>query len=209
MSRTATKKIPEIVIVDDLEKCEKDVMEALLALPDRSTCRIVINSGGGSVYAGMGISTLIDMKKLKATAVVLADCSSSAVIVFATCQERLVAPHASFLFHPMQWSSDERSRLPGAMGWAKEFKRIDESCAEWIIEHLGVSRTTLLRWVKNEMYITADQLVEMGVASYIPELAPSPVVVTRGGRKGRAGRGSNGKRGARVVPAARRIRSRS
>lgn len=205
MARRIEKKTPDIVIVDDLEKCEKDVLEALAQMPDHSACRFIINSGGGSVYAGMGISTLIEMKHLRATAVVLADCSSSALLIFATCPERLVAPHASFLFHPMQWSSEERSRLPGALGWAKEFKRIESECAEWLLGHLDLPRTTLMRWVQRETYVTATELVEMGLASYIPELVPPAGIVTRAGsQRVRKGRVTAGKRRARVVPAARR-----
>jgi ATP-dependent protease ClpP protease subunit len=203
MSRHNEKKIPQIVIVDDLEKCEKDVLEALAQMPDRSACRFIINSGGGSVYAGLGMSTLIEMKHLKATAVVLADCSSSALLVFATCQERLVAPHASFLFHPMQWSSEERSRLSGALGWAKEFERIEDACADWLRTRLGITQSVLARWVKKETYVTAHQLVELGLASYIPEIGSSLNVVTRPGRRGKD-RAAGGKRHARVVPAARR-----
>lgn len=204
MARRTDKKSTDIVIVDDLEKCEKDVLDALVQIPDGSACRFIINSGGGSVYSGLGISTLIEMKRLKATAVVLADCSSSSVLIFSTCQERLVAPHASFLFHPMQWSSEERSRLHGALGWAKEFKRIEESCADWICSHLGITSTLLLRWVKRETYVTAKQLVDLGLASYIPDMELAPGVTARRSRKSGKGRLTTGKRRARVVPAAAR-----
>ncbi len=207
--RTSRKRIPEIAMIDDLEKCEKDVLEALLHLPDKSRCRIIINSGGGSVYAGLGIATLIGMKRLDATAVVLADCSSSALLVFAACRHRLVAPHASFLFHPMQWSSEERSRLPGAMGWAHEFRRIEDACAHWVCAHLGITRAQYQQWVKRETYITAEQMVERGVASYIPEVEGAGRSPARASKRPGKLRALPGRRSARVLPAARRKRSHS
>ncbi len=200
------KKIPEIAIVDDLEKCEKEVLEALLHLPNGSPCRLVINSGGGSVYAGLGMATVIEMKHLKATAVVLADCSSSALMPFASCRERLVAPHASFLFHPMQWSSEERSRLPGAIGWAREFKRIEEECGAWLLSRLGIPKNVLSRWIRRETYVTAGELVELGVASYIPELESGVQPIVAPARK-RKSRETGRKPRTRLVPAARKKRS--
>lgn len=208
MSCRGKSRIPEIALVDDLEKCEKEVIEALLAIPDGGACRIVINSGGGSVYAGLGIATLIQSKRLEATAVVLADCSSSAVLVFAACPIRQVAPHASLLFHPMQWSSEERSRLSGATGWAREFKRIDEVCADWICARLGLKPALYKKWVHREIYVTARQLVEMGIAEYIPGLsAPETREPARPRRRDKS-RIAPGERRARILPAARRGRAR-
>lgn len=208
MSVRTKSRMPEIALVDDLEKCEKEVLDALLAIPDGGACRIVINSGGGSVYAGLGIATLIRLKRLEATAVVLADCSSSAVLVFAACPIRQVAPHASLLFHPMQWSSEERSRLSGATGWAREFKRIDEVCSDWICSNLGLSQALYKRWVSRELYVTAKQLVEMGVATYIPGLPAPEVQEDRPTRRRRKAHESPRERRARILPAARRGRTR-
>ena len=168
MSRNGNAAKAGISIVDDVEKNEKEVLETLLKLPDGASCRIYINSGGGSVYSGLGIATLIEMKRLRATAIVLADCSSSALLIFASCSERLVAPHASFLFHPMQWASDERSRLTGATGWAREFKRIDVVCSDWLCSRLKISKKVYQSWVKQEIYVTAKEMAELGIASYAP-----------------------------------------
>jgi ATP-dependent protease ClpP protease subunit len=208
MSARTKSRIPEIAIVDDLEKCEKEVLEALLAIPDGGACRIVINSGGGSVYAGLGIATLIRLKRLEATAVVLADCSSSAVLVFAACPIRQVAPHASLLFHPMQWSSEERSRLSGATGWAREFKRIDEVCAEWICSNLELSPLVYKKWVNREIYVTAGQLVGMGLATYIPGIPAPDSEENQPSRRRRKSQETPRVRRARILPAARRGRTR-
>ena len=68
MARKTIQPPPEIPIVDDLEKCEKEVIDALLNIPHGGSCRLLINSGGGSVYAGLGIATTLEMRQIKATA---------------------------------------------------------------------------------------------------------------------------------------------
>ncbi len=207
MTAKNRKEVREIVLLDEIEKCEKDIMEALTQIPAGGRVRMLINSGGGSVYAGLGIATAIEMKKIHATGVVLADCSSSALLVFASCAERYVAPHASFLFHPMQWSSEERSRLPGALGWAREFRRIETACSRWICSRLNLSEALYKSWVRREVYVTAAELIELGVARYIPELEmEARVEPARAARRAKAPAISPAHRRARVIPAAARRR---
>ena len=153
-----------ITLLDDVEKCEKEVVESLLAIPDGRPVRIVINSGGGSVYASLGMSTVLKMKRLQGEAIVLADCSSSALLVFATCRTRRIAPHASFLFHPMRWTSEEHSRLPAAKSWSTEFTRVSDVCERWLVEHMAVPRRTLRQWMTQERYVEAQELIDLGVA---------------------------------------------
>ncbi len=155
---------PIITLVDDVEKCEKEILDSLFALADKRSCKIVINSGGGSVYASLGIATVIKMKQLAAEAVVLADCSSAAITVFAACQVRRVAPHASFLFHPMKWASEDQSRLTGARSWAVEFSRVNQVYEDFLVENLPIKRRLLRSWMKEEKYVQAAELFELGVA---------------------------------------------
>ncbi len=162
MARAQT--IPQFTVLDEVEKCEKELIEELMRLPDGSHARLIINSCGGSVYAGLGISTLIKYKRLKCEGVVLADCSSSALMIFAACETRIVAPHTSVLFHPMKWSSEDSARLSGAEAWAKEFKRVSRTMEDWLAEYLPLKKSTLRRWIKDEKYVTADELVKYGIA---------------------------------------------
>ncbi|MDX2177835.1 MAG: ATP-dependent Clp protease proteolytic subunit [Candidatus Sumerlaeia bacterium] len=164
-----------VLLLEDVEKCEKEVIEALMGFPVGGEATIVINSGGGSVYAGLAIGTVVRHRRMHCHAQVLADCSSSALLVFAACQTREVSPHASFLFHPMQWSSDDRSRVNGARSWSEEFLRVSKVCEDWLSELLPISRSVLRRWVQQEKYVVAQELIDLGIAT---EMAlPAPRVV--------------------------------
>jgi ATP-dependent protease ClpP protease subunit len=186
MSRSVEPKT--ITLLDEMEKCEKEVIEALMALPDKKPVRFLINSGGGSVYASLAICTVLKMKQLQAEAVVLADCSSSALMLFATCQTRRVAPHASMLFHPMRWASESESRLPGAKSWATEFTRVSSVYEDWLVTHLGIQRRLLKTWIREEKYVLAHELVDLGFANMIEYPAGNIIEIPVGGRRKTAAR---------------------
>lgn len=191
---------PHIVtLLDDVEKCEKEVVESLMAIPDGRSVRIMINSGGGSVYASLGMATVLKMKRLQSEAIVLADCSSSALLVFATCRTRRVAPHASFLFHPMRWTSEEHARLPAARSWSTEFTRVSEVCEKWLVEHLPIPRRTLRQWMTQERYVEAQELIDLGLAEPL-DLSEEGVIDIAARSRGKARRTStiSAKAAARV-----------
>lgn len=163
--RTAPK---HLTLLDDVEKCERELVEALLAMPEGTEVRLAINSGGGNVYSALAIATAIEVRKLQVEATVLADCSSSALMIFASCGKRYSAPHASFLFHPMRWSSEEQSRLPAARSWSEEFTRLTRVCEDWLVARLPIQRRTLRQWTRDERYIPASELFELGIAEPMP-----------------------------------------
>ena len=46
--------------------------------------------------------TLLRYRQLEATAIVLGECSSAALMVFAACRRRFVTPYSTLLFHRMR-----------------------------------------------------------------------------------------------------------
>lgn len=174
------------------------MLDSLLTLRDGAKVRLVINSGGGSVIAGLGIATLIEWKRLQATAVVLADCSSSALLIFASCRERIVAPHASFLFHPMRWAPDERAGVWAATEWAREFRRIEGMTTKWISDRLGIPLAKMKAWERRETFVSGTELVEAGVAKFLALDGPAtrgsaPKRKPRAAAKGKRGKPATGK----------------
>lgn len=173
-----------------MEKCEKEVVEGILALPPRKAVQIVINSGGGSVYASLAIRTAMAMRNVQAEAVVLADCSSAALLVLAACQRRLVASHASFLFHPMRWSSEEQARLTAAKSWAGEFERLSSIFEDTLVEEFPIDRRTVRGWIRQEKYVTAEELIERGIADPLDPVTGRVIPIVRHRRKKAAARPS-------------------
>jgi len=96
-------------------------------------------------------------------------------MIFAACRTRKVAPHASFLFHPMRWTSEEQARLSGAKSWSTEFNRVNAVCEHFIVENLGIPLKTLRLWTREERYIQAQEMFDLGLAEPL-DLAPEGVI---------------------------------
>ena len=95
----ARKEVAEIPVIGDVDDWEGDVVKGLLELPPRSECVFYIDSMGGSVYGALAVMTLLRHRQLEATAIVLGECSSATLLLFAACQRRFVTAYSILLFH--------------------------------------------------------------------------------------------------------------
>src|SRR5579872_1667184 len=85
--REAPPPLWEIAIAGDLTEKQNDLLDKLLELPLRSRGTIYFDSCGGSAYVGISLATLIRLRGLRVTGVVLGECSSAALVPFAACHE--------------------------------------------------------------------------------------------------------------------------
>ena len=107
-----TKKPLEFVLVGDVDDWERDVIREILDAKPRRDCVFYIDSMGGSVYGALAVTTLMRRRDLQCTGVVLGECSSASLLIFAACQKRLVTRYSTLLFHRMRWQSDKRVEAP-------------------------------------------------------------------------------------------------
>jgi ATP-dependent Clp protease protease subunit len=85
----ARRKTPEIALIGEMnDEVIAPIIRELLEIKPGGEVTIYIDSGGGSVYSALAIATFIRMRKLKVTGIVLAECSSAAILVFAACERR-------------------------------------------------------------------------------------------------------------------------
>src|SRR5262245_44224453 len=124
-SGRARKSAAEIPVIGDVDDWEADVVKALLELPPRSTCIFYIDSAGGSVFGALAVITLLRHRHIQATAVVIGECSSAALLLFAACRQRLVTPYSTLLFHRMRWQSEKRVGADEAFRWAQHFEGLE------------------------------------------------------------------------------------
>src|SRR5262245_38674416 len=102
----------EIAVVGEGDDWEADVVKALLELPPGCACVCYSDSAGGSVFGALAVLTLLRHRRIEPTAVVLGECSSAALLLFAGCPRRVVTPYSTLLFHRMQWQSEKRVSAP-------------------------------------------------------------------------------------------------
>ena len=157
----------DIAVVGELDDCEADVVSKLLELDDGDECTLFIDSGGGRVYAALAIMSLVQIKNLRATAVVLGACSSAALMVLAACRQRFAFPYSVFQFHPVRWESGENIEKVEASEWAKHFAWLEKECDELLARHLGVDLPQIQTWCRSSRYVTGRELADAGVVQLI------------------------------------------
>jgi ATP-dependent protease ClpP protease subunit len=154
----------EIALCGELTDKEADHVNHLVEVPRGSRGVIYFDTGGGSVYAGLALATIIKLRGLKAIGVVAGECSSAALLPFAACTERYVTPHSTLLFHPMRWQSEEDVRFEEAAEWARHFKIMEEDIDRLLIRMFNLPETTLAEWTRPGRFLMGKEIINAGLA---------------------------------------------
>lgn len=161
------KKSLEIALVGDVDSWENDVVKELMELRPKRECTFYIDSLGGSVYGALAVTTLIRMRDLHCTGVVLGECSSASLLVFAACKKRLVTRYSTLLFHRMRWESEKRIPAFEASRWAKHFETLEHEIDALQARLFGSGEKQISAWIEKGEYITGPQLVDAGLAELV------------------------------------------
>ena len=161
------KTVPEIAVIGEVDDWEADVIRALLDIPPGGECVLYIDSAGGSVYGALAVLTLMRHRRLEGTAVVLGECSSAALLLFAACKRRLVTRYSTLLFHRMRWQSDKRVASEEAFRWARHFEDMEKDIDTLQAQLFGASEDQVRTWTRGGYYVTGPELVAAGLAELI------------------------------------------
>jgi ATP-dependent protease ClpP protease subunit len=165
----------EIVFSGDLTDRQSDLIAKLVEVPAASRGIIYFDSCGGSVYTGLALATLIRSRELQATAVVIGECSSAALLPFAASQQRYVTALSTLLFHPMRWQTEEDVRLEEAAEWARHFKLLEGSLDNLLVQLFPISAEALAAWNRPGRFVMGEELAESGLATlFDPFTDPHP-----------------------------------
>lgn len=159
---------PEIAVVGEVyDEVVSDVIHALLDIPEGEEATIYIDSSGGSVYSAMAIATLIRLRKIRATGVVLSECSSAAILIFAACQRRYVTPRSVFLFHRVKWRSEKDMRREEAINWAQHFQWLEIEIDKYQASLFGTGEDKVHEWIEQGRFVLGTELADLGLAEIV------------------------------------------
>jgi ATP-dependent Clp protease, protease subunit len=161
----------EVPLVGDLTENASELFDKLLAVEPGGECILYFDSLGGSAYSAIALMSLLRLRGMKATGVVVGECSSAALWPFAACSRRIVTPFSVLLFHPMKWQSDENVGLGEAAEWARHFGQLETDMDQLLCELFQGPTETILAWIRSHRYVTGPELVEAGLAE-MAELKP-------------------------------------
>ena len=157
----------EIAVIGEVDDWEEDVVKSLLEVPPGGSCVFYIDSTGGSVYGALAVLTLLRYRRLDATAIVLGECSSAALLLFAGCGKRLVTRHSTLLFHKMRWQSDKRVDSNEAVRWARHFEELENSIDDLQVKLFGAAEAKVREWTVGGHFVTGPQMVAAGLAEML------------------------------------------
>lgn len=162
----------EIALVGDLTDHEGEISDRLLSVPPGGECTLFIDSPGGSPYCAIALTTLIRLRGLQATGIVIGECSSATLWPLAACERRIVTPYSVLLFHPMKWQSEEHVGLAEAAEWARHFGDLEKDMDQLLAEMLGVDPEVLDKWINPGRYVSGREFAEAGYAELVPLIRP-------------------------------------
>ena len=179
----------EIALVGDLTDHESELSDRLLGVPPGGECTLFIDSPGGSPYCAIALTTLIRLRGLRATGIVVGECSSATLWPLAACQRRVVTPYSVLLFHPMKWQSEEHVGLAEAAEWARHFGDLERDMDKLLANMLGVETDILEKWINPGRYVSGKEFAEAGFAELV-SLLDTPKSRNRNGHVSTNGNGS-------------------
>lgn len=157
----------EIVIAGELNDDQRDLHQKLADVGRNSSGIIYFDSCGGNAYIGLALATLIRLRGLKATGVVVGECSSAALLPFAACRERYVTPHSALLFHAVRWQSGEHVRVDEAIEWARHFQFMEADQDQLLSRLFGCPIELIREWTAPGRFVVGKDLAAAGLAQML------------------------------------------
>ena len=149
------------------EVTPKQFAEDLAALGDISELNVRINSGGGDVFAGLAIHSML--KRHQATVTVYVDgLAASIASVIAMAGDTVIMPKGSMMMIHNPWTiawgdADELRKS------AETLDKVRESLIAVYADKTGMSRDEIIAVMDDETWLTADEAVKFGFADKIEE----------------------------------------
>ena len=157
----------ELTLCGDLTDRQGELMGELVELPRGSRGTVWFDSPGGSVYTGLAMASVMRLRGLRATGVVAGECSSAAILPLAACQRRLVTRHATLLFHPVRWHSEEDVKREEAVEWARHFEAMEKDIDDLLAQLLPMDRQELEKWTRPGKFVSGEELAAVGLAELV------------------------------------------
>lgn len=143
------------------------VRQALENNPEGEELEVEINSGGGSVFAGFEIYSLLYAAKCPTVAIVQSLAGSAASTVMSGCKRVLMTPVAQVMIHlPTSYAEGNQNDMKHE---AKVLESITQSILNGYLVHCGgkSDRAKLEKLMHSESWITAQEAVDLGLADGI------------------------------------------
>lgn len=145
--------------------CPNDVQK-VLDEANGEEIEVLINSGGGSVFAGSEIYTILKDYQGQVTGKILGIAGSAASVISMGADKLLISPTAQIMIHKasVSWTGGNSDDLQKDINMLSS---IDKSIANSYMLKTGISQEELLDMMSKETWLDPQQAIEKGFADEI------------------------------------------
>lgn len=151
--------------------CPKDIENILEKTEPEEEVEVLINSGGGSVFAGSEIYS--KLRGRQNIVIKVESMAGSAASIIAMAGRCLISPVAMIMIHNVSMhgaSGDYHDMQKNA----EILKQMNAALAEAYTEKTGKSKEEILKMMDRETWLTANQCMEMGFVDGIIQSENTP-----------------------------------
>ena len=149
-------------IIDSLNSSLTADLHALNISVNKMTINLFINSGGGSIHAGLSAMDHIRASRIPITTIIDGECASAATFLSLGGHRRLIKKHAFILIHQLS--------IDGFWGNYEEFKDEFKNCDMLmkVLSNLYTSNTKITKKkitqiLSRELYMNSKQAISIGL----------------------------------------------
>jgi len=135
------------------------------ALDPTKPITLDIDSGGGSVFAGLRIYNAMIEAKVHVNTYCNSMAASMAAVLFAAGDHRTVGNGCQFLIH--QIAAGTQGKMKNMEDDMTNFAAIQTKLLEILVENSGLSHEILREMFKYDLYYNAAEIMEMGFADEV------------------------------------------
>jgi len=166
---------PTYHLTGDIEAGAAAALAAFLA-NNPGPVRVVINSPGGNAAEGAALMAEIE-RHGQVSVLVLGIAASAATLPMVAALEVTIHPAAMVMIHaPGAWAEGPANAHRAA---ADALDKISLTYAQAYARHTGHPVETLLRWMQEETWMTADEAVALGFADLVEPTPDAGPLVAR------------------------------
>ena len=147
----------------------RNFINELNALGDKKVINVVIQSGGGDVFAANAIYNALILNKAKITGTIIGICASAATIILMACEERKIAKNAILMAHNPTislWGSYETEEL---LKLAEVTNQVKKSIVSAYMERLDKTEEEINQLMDEESWYVGQEAVDAGFCDCVIE----------------------------------------
>lgn len=140
----------------------RNFINELNALGDKKSINVVINSGGGDVFAANAIYSALIMNKATITGTIIGICASAATIVLMACDNRKIAKNAILMVHNPSvslWGSYQADEL---LKLSEVTNQVKKSIVTAYMERLDKTEEEINQLMDEEKWYVGQEAIEAG-----------------------------------------------